>query len=121
MLAPILFLCLASSNISKGQFQKEAYHLFFHFHLQLCTAKFTVRCKALCTAQRILVAQRTDRICRAVDFVAQRMSVAHKGCCRAVDFVAQWILSCSRIFAQWICRAVDLSHIGFFAQWICHA
>jgi hypothetical protein len=83
MLAPILFLCLESSNISKGQFQKEAYHLLFPFPFA------TTFCKIYYALRRELH--------RTKDFVVQWISLDSRlsriGCCRAMDVITQWISS----------------------------
>jgi hypothetical protein len=104
----MLFLCLASSNISKGHFQKEAYHLFIpisicNYALQnsLRTAKFTAHRAEDVVVQRML----SRRECRhAEDVVAQRM-LSRKGCCRAVDFVAQWVVAHRMLSCKEGCRA----------------
>jgi hypothetical protein len=122
MLAPILFLCLASSNISKGQFQKEGFHLLFPFPFA------TARCKIFYALRRALHHTK-DSVAKWIlsrsgvaqwIFVAQWIS-SRSGFRRAVDFVRS---------GSGFCRAWDvvvhrmLSCIGcsfaedFIAQWI---
>jgi hypothetical protein len=135
-----LFLCLASSNISKGQFQKEDFHLLFPFPFA------TARCKIFYALHRALHRAKDlsrSGFHRAVDFIAQWISsrsgfhravgCCHRGC-SSVDVIAQWMLSRSRMSSRSGChRAVDVvAHrmlsrrgchhaVDFIAQWICHA
>jgi hypothetical protein len=111
MLAPILFLCLASSNISKGQFQKEGFHLLFPFPFATVHCKFSTHCTERFTAQRM---SRTDfivhRIYRAEDFVTQWDVVVHR-MLRAWDFVAQWDVVAHRMLSRsGFRRAVGCCH-----------
>jgi hypothetical protein len=133
-----LFLCLASSNISKGQFQKEAYHLLFPF--PFATALQNLLRAAQSTSPR-------KGFCHAVDFIVQWISsrsgchaqwdgmlsrsgfhravdVVTHGFCRAVDFIAQWISSRMGCCRTWMLsrsgfhRAVDFVAVDVVAQWM---
>jgi hypothetical protein len=122
MLAPILFLCLASSNISKGQFQKEGFHLLFPFPFA------TVRCK-ICYALRRALYHAKDSQCRHWRISScigcfRAVDLSRIGCFRAVDFSRSGMLSRIGCFTQWILsRSGMLSRIGcfravvFIAQW----
>jgi hypothetical protein len=92
LLAPILFLCLASSNISKVQFQKEAYHLLFPFPFA------TACCKIFYALRRVLH--------HAKDFVAQRMSSRREFCC-VVEFITQWVVAHGMLSRIGCCCAMD--------------
>jgi hypothetical protein len=109
----IVFI-LASSNISKGRFQREDLSFIISISIcnctlqnSLCAAKFATRRAEDVVAQRMLCYRRgcfTQRMllcrgcCHAKDVVTQRMlscrgCCACKGCCRVEDDVAQRMLS----------------------------